>query len=238
MEYNKKMEVFSNLVKQETMFPLEDKIIPGSLVFESLNPFPGYYSEGPDDTPPLYLYLALDKPYRLEELLRATQQVEPSFEENFDAGKSILMIGGDEFPAIRLRHFSDYNSLLPLQEAFTKHGIGFLKRTKRKGQYTALVRIVKILYIKQVEPHTYIDLKEDFHGYIEIPKCLTWDQFEYVTKLVKYNWFGSKFDAAHGSFYYEGRLHEFVRIYSDQMDTDYLQDIRSLYLEKLTHPFS
>jgi hypothetical protein len=79
-------------------------------------------------------------------------------------------------------------------------------------------------------------MKEDFHGYIEIPRFLNWEQFEKVTRQVKNNWFGSKFDAAVGSFYVEGRLREFVRIYSSKLDTGYLQDIRALYLEKMSHP--
>ncbi len=238
MEYNKKMEVFSNLVKLEKLTILEEKVIPGSLVFESTDPFPGYYSDVPDTTPPVYLYLALDKPYRLEEILRATQQVQPMFEEHFDAGKGIATIVHEEIPVIRLRHFGNYDIVAPLQEAYSQAGIGYLKKTKKQGQYDAIVRIVKFLYLKQVEPHIFIDLKEDFHGYILIPKYLTWKQFEKVTMDVKYNWFGSKFDAAYGSFFYDTRLYEFVRVYSNKLDTDYLQDIRSLYLEKLSHPLS
>ncbi len=236
MEYNKKMEVFSNLVKLEKLFPIEDKIVRGSLVFESLDPFPGYYSDTPDSSPPVYLYLALDKMYRLEEILRSSQLIEPRFEEQFDAGKGILTIGAEEIPVIRLRHFGNYDMVAPLQEAFRDTGIGYLKRAKKQAEYPALLRIVKMMQIKQVEPHIFIDLKEDFHGYIEIPRFLNWEQFLTITQQVKYNWFGSKFDAAYGSFFAEGRLHEFIRIYSSKLDTDYLQDIRTLYLEKLSHP--
>ena len=238
MEYNKKMEVFSNLVKQEKLTILEQKIVPGSLVFESKDPFPGYYSDAPDTTPPIYLYLALDKPYRLEEVLRAIQAIQPQFEEHFDAGKGIATIVHEDFPVIRLRHFGNYDIVEPLQEAFRKAGIRYMKRTKKQGEYDALIRIVKMLYLKQVEPNIFIDLKEDYHGYILIPKFLSWNQFMKITQQVKYNWFGSKFDAAYGSFFYNTRLYEFVRIYSSKLDTDYLQDIRSLYLEKLSHPLS
>jgi hypothetical protein len=237
MEYNKKMEVFSNLVKLEKLTILDDKITPGTLVFESPDPFPGYYSDFPDSKPPVYLYLALDKPYRLEEILRATQKIQPDFEEHFDAGKGIATIVNEEIPVIRLRHFGNYDIVAPLQNAYNEAGIGFLKRTK-KGKYEALVRIVKMLYLKQVEPNIFIDLKEDYHGYILIPSYLKWRQFEKITKQVKYNWFGSKFDAAYGSFYHETRLYEFVRIYSNKLDTDYLQEIRGLYLEKMSHPLS
>lgn len=238
MEYNKKMEVFSNLVKQEKLTILEQKIVPGSLVFESKDPFPGYYSDTPDSTPPIYLYLALDKPYRLEEVMRAIQEIQPQFEEHFDAGKGIATIVNEDYPVIRLRHFGNYDIVEPLQEAFSKAGIGYMKRTKKQGEYDALIRIVKMLYLKQVEPNIFIDLREDYHGYILIPRYLTWKQFMKITQQVKYNWFGSKFDAAYGSFFYDTRLYEFVRIYSSKLDTDYLQDIRSLYLEKLSHPLS
>jgi hypothetical protein len=238
MEYNRKMEVFSNVVKQEVLFPLEEKISSGSLVFESLDPFPGYYHETPDSSPPLYLYLALDRQYRFEEILRAIQEVTPLTSEGFDACKAIITIAGEEIPAIRLRHFGGFDCVAPLQEAFKNHGLGYLRKSKRQGEYPSFVRIVKMLYLKQVEPHVYIDLKEDYHGYIGIPRYLSWELFESVTSRVKYNWMGSKFDTACGSFFSEGRLYEFVRVYSDKLDSGYLQDIRSLYLEELSHPLS
>ena len=43
MANNKKMEVFVNLTKGDTVVAIEEKVLPGSLVFDSLNPFPGYY---------------------------------------------------------------------------------------------------------------------------------------------------------------------------------------------------
>jgi hypothetical protein len=236
MEFNKKLEVFSNLLKQETLFPVEDKVVSGSLVFESLDPFPGYYHDTPDSSPPLYLYLALDKMYRLEEIIRASQLIEPRFEGHFDAGKGILYHAAEEIPVIRLRHFGQYDVVAPLQEAFREAGIGYLRKSRKQGELTALIRIVKMMWIKLVETGVYVDMKEDFHGYIEIPRFLNWEQFEKVTRQVKNNWFGSKFDAAVGSFYVEGRLREFVRIYSSKLDTGYLQDIRALYLEKMSHP--
>lgn len=236
MEFIKKLEVFSNLLKQETLFPVEDKVVSGSLVFESLDPFPGYYHDTPDSSPPLYLYLALDKMYRLEEIIRASQLIEPRFEGHFDAGKGILYHAAEEIPVIRLRHFGQYDVVAPLQEAFREAGIGYLRKSRKQGEFTALIRIVKMMWIKLVETGVYVDMKEDFHGYIEIPRFLNWEQFEKVTRQVKNNWFGSKFDAAVGSFYVEGRLREFVRIYSSKLDTRYLQDIRALYLEKMSHP--
>jgi hypothetical protein len=87
MEQNKELEVFGTLRKIETVFSIEDKIIPGSLVFEALKPFPGYYYDTPQSSKPVYLYFALEEQYPLEEILRASQNVELDFDVPFDAGK-------------------------------------------------------------------------------------------------------------------------------------------------------
>ncbi|HDR52369.1 MAG TPA: hypothetical protein ENN90_12225, partial [Mariniphaga anaerophila] len=80
MEQNKKMEVFSNLTKQITIVSVEEKVLPGSLVFEALNQFPGYYHETPTKPQPIYIYLVLDRQYPLEEVLRATQNIEKEYD--------------------------------------------------------------------------------------------------------------------------------------------------------------
>jgi hypothetical protein len=43
----------------------------------------------------------------------------------------------------------------------------------------------------------------------------------------------SKFDAAKASFYYDGELHEVIRIYSDKIGPEYLIELHKLYLEKM-----
>ncbi len=236
MEDNQTLEVYGTLLKQEKLLPVGDRVVRGSLVFESLNPFPGYYSEEPGSAPPLYLYLALDKDYRLEQILRAAREIGEQTGSAFDAGKGTVIVAGEEIPVLRLRHFGSFDSVASLQEAFTGQGIGALKKQLRNLEYAALVRIVKIMYLIPLDPFLYLDGREEYHGYFEIPGYLTWEQFETVTRRVKYNWFGSKFDAANGSFFHDGKLHDYVRIYSDVVDKSYLHGIRGLYLEKMSHP--
>lgn len=233
MGNNKKIEVFSNVIRTEKVEVINTKIVPGSLVFESKNPFPGYYHETPGATNEAYLFIALDKHHSLEKILRATQKIELGFEGKFDAGKGFLSLIDERFYVLRLRHFDDYNLVEKIQEAYASVGIGLLTNSKKQGIFDAKVRIVKFLNLEEVGEGIYVDSKEDFFGYIVIPRFLGWQEFFNVTKQVKYNWAGSEFDAASGSFFYNGKLHEFVRIYSHKLSKEYLTDIRTLYLEKI-----
>lgn len=232
MVNNKQIEVFSNLTKLEKVEIIKKKIVPGSLVFESKNPFPGYYHETPGPPDELYMYIALSGDHSLEKILRATQKIESGFEGKFDAGKGFLTIVNDMFYVLRLRHFGDYDMVVKIQKAFAGVGIDLLTNSKKQGIHEAQIRIVKFLMLEELGPGVFVDMKEHYHGYIVIPRFLEWNEFFDVTMRVRYNWTGSEFDAACGSFYYQGKLHEFVRIYSQKLSKEYLTDIRELYLKK------
>lgn len=233
MEQNKKMEVFSNLTKKVTIVSVEEKVIPGSLVFEALNQFPGYYHETPTKPEPIYIYLVLDRQYPLEEVLRATQNIEKEYNWNFDSGKGYMLLGSQLLNVIRLRHLSEIDLVEKIQEAYQKQGIRFLMNKKITGKLEAEVKIVKFLNLEKLDEGVYIEWQDKNFGYIEIPKFLHYDAFVKVTMDVKYNWEEHEFDAASGSFYKDGRLVEFVRILSNKIDADYLIRLRNLFLEKI-----
>lgn len=233
MEQNKTMEVFSNLTKQVTVVSVEEKVLPGSLVFEALNQFPGYYHETPTKPAPIYLYLVLDKQYPLEEVLRATQNIEKEYDWNFDSGKGYMHIGSHFLNVIRLRHLSEIDLVEKIQEAYQNQGIHFLMNKKLKGKLEAEVKIVKFLKLKSLGEKIYMEEDDENFGYIEIPKYLKPAAFIKVTMDVKYNWDGHEFDAASGSFFKDGKLVEFVRILSNKIDNEYLTKIRNLYFEKI-----
>ncbi|MBN1821566.1 MAG: hypothetical protein JW833_12680 [Prolixibacteraceae bacterium] len=229
----KKIEVFSNLVKIEKVEVIKKKIVAGSLVFESKNPFPGYYHETPGSAKEAYMYIALAKHHTLEEILRATQKIELDFKGSFDAGKGFLTIVNELYYVLRLRHFGDYDMIVKIQEAYANVGIDLLTNSKKQGIYDANIRIVKFLSLEDAGDGVYLDLKDEHIGFITIPKYLSWDEFYNVTMQVRYNWSGSEFDAAYGSFQHNGKLHEMIRIYSHKMSPEYLKEIRKVYLEKI-----
>lgn len=230
---NKKMEVFLNLTKKDTVVALDDKIIPGSLVFESLNPFPGYYHEFPTNADSMYIYLVLGNQYPLEEILRATQVIEKEYDWNFDAGKAYISIGSTNLDAIRVRHLPSLDLVVKIQEAYAKQGIKFLMNKKLKGKLEAQVKIVKFLFIEELTEGVSLNADDNTFAYIEIPKYLSPEAFTKVSMDVKYNWEGHEFDAASAAFYKDGRLYEAVRIRSDKMDVDYLNSIKKLYADKI-----
>lgn len=234
MESKIDTEVFGTITKKESVFTINEKIKPGSLVFEALKPFPGYYHEMPfNNTKPLYMYLALQEHYPLEEIIRATEKVEKAFDETFDAGKGFLRIYNQLYYVLRVRHLNNYDQLGRLQEIYEQNGLKFIEKQKKAYEDEAQIKVVKFLNMHAIDDGIYIDNREEYHAYMEIPKHYNWDEFNELTNRVKYNWEESKFDAAAGSFYNQGKMHEVVRIYSSRIDLDYLQKLRKLYLEKM-----
>jgi len=227
------MEVFVNLTKNDTVLALDEKILPGSLVFDSLNPFPGYYHELPTDADSIYLYLILDKQYPLEEILRATQNIEKQYDWNFDAGKAYITIGTTSLDAIRLRHLPTIDLVEKIQEAYVKQGVNFLMNKRLKGKLETRSKIVKFLNLEELAPGIFMNAEDKTFAYIVISRYLDADDFIKVSMDVKYNWDGHEFDAASGSFYKEGKLYEVVRIRSDKMDAEYLKAVQKLYEAKM-----
>ena len=151
MEQNKRFEVFGTLTKTEAIFTIDQKILPGTLVFEALKPFPGYYSDSPTGAKPVYLYLVLEEQYTLEEILRATQKIQLEFDIHFDAGKGFLSVFDTKYDVLRIRHLEDYNLLEKLQRLFVENGIQFLHKSKKLKDELVKIRIISIICFQFVE---------------------------------------------------------------------------------------
>lgn len=233
MEQNKLFEVFGTLTKTEQVFTIEQKIIPGTLVFEALKPFPDYFYDAPMTAKPMYLYLAFEEQYPLEDILRASQKIQHDFDVTFDAGKGFLEVYTEKYNVLRIRHLKNYDLLEKLQRSFEDKGFKFLRKSKKYKDEPVKIRIIKFFTLEEIAEDIFLDKREENHAYIKIPYHLHWEEFEEMNNKVKNNWFESKYDAAKGAFYYNGALHEVVRIYSDAIGKDYLQELRKLYLDKM-----
>ena len=227
------MKVYGNLNKRETLVSIDDRIVPGTLVFESVQPFPGYYHEFPHETKPLYLYLVLKEDYTLVEIERAKQHIAAKTNQQLEVAKGFIELHDLNYPVVRLRHITGYEQIQKVEEALASEGIHLAKGRRKHHLDPWFIRLHKFFNLRKESEGIYIDTGEDFHAYIRIPRCLTWEQFEDVTNKVKYNWELSQFDAAYCSIFINGELQEFVRIYCEKMTPNYLKQLRELFLKKI-----
>jgi hypothetical protein len=229
----KEREVFGMLEKSETLFSIEDKIIKGTKVFESLNPFPGYYSEFPYDVKPVYLYVGMKEDYSMFDISRAHKKIENENKLKFEVAKATIKMHDRFCHVLRLRHLDRYDQVKTIQEGFKKEGLKPLSFSGKRENEEAHITLTKLFCIEKITDNIYMDCSEDYHAYLIIPRKLSWKEFEEVSKQVKYNWDESKFDVAIGSLFIGRELVEMVRIYSKKLTKGYLKDLRHLFLSKL-----
>lgn len=234
MGKKRKDEVYGTLGKCESLFVIHGKSLAGSLVFESLAPFPGYYNQQDDDLKPVYLYVALDKEYSVFDIERAKLAVKKTYDWRFEAAKAKIDIYDKHFDVVRLRHLDSFDQLIPIQKEFVKAGIGLKMNSgvniKNEIGY---IQLLKLFYIQKLASGIYLDITEDYHAYLILPAKLSQDDFDRTTLNVKYNWESTGFDAAAGCFFIRGKLKEMVRIYSKDLSIEYLSELRNLYLLKM-----
>ena len=234
MGKNRKDEVYGNLGKLESLFVVRGKSLPGSLVFETLNPFPGYYDHQENDTKPVYLYIALDHEYSVFEIERAALAVKNSLNWPFEAAKGKIELFGKHYDVVRLRHLDRFDQLIPIQNELVKSGIALkMLSLPNLKDPQGFIQLLKLFYIQKLTKGIFMDTSEDFHAYLVLPRKLSWEEFEETTLKVRYNWESTDFDAAIGCFFIRGKLKEMVRIYSKNMSKENLKELRELYLAKM-----
>ncbi len=234
MGKKRKDEVYGNLGKRESLFVIHGKSLAGSLVFESLAPFPGYYDQQESDSKPVYLYVALDREYSVFDIERAKLAVKKTYDWRFEAAKGKIDIYDKHFDVVRLRHLDSFDQLIPIQKEFIKAGIGLkMNAGVNIKNEVGYIQLMKLFYIQKLAKGIYLDITEDYHAYLILPFKLSQEAFDKTTLKVKYNWESTGFDAAAGCFFIRGKLKEMVRIYSKDLTIEYLSELRKLYLLKM-----
>ncbi|MDP4185220.1 MAG: hypothetical protein Q8862_08675 [Bacteroidota bacterium] len=226
-------EVFGTLAKEETLFTLTDNKLPDSLVFEAIEPFPGFYEDEKGDTMPVYIYLVLNGNYGWDEIIRATQKIRHKYQLIFEAAKAYVTMPQKWYNTVRIRHIKHYDEIPDIQQAFEEEGIMMLYENPISEKEISVIKLIKFFLIEEVINGVYFDDSEPFHGYFEIPGKLDWKEFCEITKNVKYNWELGKFDAALGSIYKGSTLRDVIRIYSTKINLDYLIKCRDSYLDRI-----
>lgn len=228
-------EYIGTLTKEETLFCIEsDLIIRDSCVLESKNPFLGYFNDAPQVEKPRYLYLMLEYPLNFIEATRIIHQVRKKSNYVIDAVLAEIAIPGREkMPALRLRDLPQYGQLSIVQQEFKAAGITFKKHQKGVAFENALITLVKFFYLHKLETGFYFDARQAHHGYFSIPEEIKWEDFKKLTQEAKYDTQLLSFDAARATIYADNELKELVRIYRNNIDLNFLKEIKERYFQLL-----
>jgi hypothetical protein len=226
------IDTLGNIIKEELLISLEDKIIPNTLVLENRDSFPGYYHLIPDQAPPHSIFIITRIHYSREEITRIAQTIRHQLTHSLDASSGIINVKHEEYFCIRLLSLEAYSHILEIQKAFSDNGI--LLKKFEKIHSTGLIKVKKFFTFKVLEPNFYLDNKQDFTGFFRIPEQLSWNLFEEITKKVKNNWVGNDFDAALASAYINHEIHDLVRIYSRELNLEMMKIISDQYNYQLS----
>lgn len=227
---------YGSLIKEEAFELIEGAILPNTFVLESKNPFPGfyeYYDNLQKDITPHYIYLVTDRKYSLEQFTRTTQQIMAETNKKYHAALGTITIFNTVYHVIRVRHIEQYSDIKELQAYYVSLGINFKDKPSKFDNEIGLTRLNKFFSLDQIEDNYYLDSVEANHGYFKIPKFLTWEEFETLTKQVKYNMDLLHFDASIGFIYDHFKAVDMIRVYAENLSLDMMKQIRSKYLERI-----
>jgi len=203
-----------------------------TLVLETSNAFPGYHGYNlPEENMPGSLFFITKVHHSDEEIVRTIGSIKNDECPAFDATPCTVTYRNQDVYGIRFKNLK-YDDIKTVVKLFNEHDI-FFKERKLVAPYDSIIRIRKFFEIDSVEEGIYIDKNSENHYYVEIPKALSWDEFEKITYGIKHNIEDSNFDAALVFIYSKHGIIDMVRIYYADNNLDKLKIIKRKYLDKI-----
>jgi hypothetical protein len=235
MKQKNVQEYVGSLTKEESLQCIEnDLLIKDSCVLESVNPFFGYYADGPKVQKPNYLYLMLGEPVDFMELQRIILQVNKQSKLTVDAvWATITVPDHPEMPALRIRDLQQYGQISILQQQYRDAGLPLQKHNKGALLDNAIIKLKKFFFLEELEDGLFFDARQAHHGYFVIPEHIDWNHFKKLTAEAKYEVELLNFDAATASIFSNNQIIELVRIYREDITVDKLKAIRDRYYHLL-----
>lgn len=210
--------------KKEFLVPIKTNILKNTIVSEASNPYAEYYGQLPRKAEPNSIFLHTNKFYFLEEILSYSQGLEKCLRDTLNIASAYIEINKKQYPAIRIKQFTDYSQIEKLQTCLAKQGVEFSEKFQFNGEVD--VRINKIFHLEEIGNTLFIDLTEDHKGYITHETPLTSEEFEEKITAVKNNHACKLFDAVRGELLINGKVVELVRVYSEALDLKLLECIK------------
>jgi hypothetical protein len=227
----KTFEALGSIIKEENLISITDKALQNTLVLDLQDPFPGYHHDLPTESIPKSLFLVTNQLYNREQVTRARKNILLYSDFDFNAASSEIFIHNDVLFGIRIKALNSYDQIDQLQKDFINEGFSFRKFENINTK--AIIKVKKTFLLEELESDIFADQLENYQGYFQIPKTLSWKLFEKITHSVRNNWEGKHFDAALGFFYKNFDIYEVVRIFHQREDQSILKELQTLYLKEM-----
>jgi hypothetical protein len=223
------IECFGTILKDDEVQPLDNVIIDDTLVFETVKPFAGYYSQMPEFTAPQTIFLAVIADYSAHKIYHLSQSIQETLGITFLAAKAQLSVNNQRFDCIRIYALDDYAHISRIQEGYQSGGVVMHEKLNYTGG-PASISVEKVFILEEFKDGMYLNKSTSPKGYFELPKSLSKPQFAELLNLAKSNWTGACFDAAQGTLYRRKGIVDIVRIYTPDITKELLETIASLFI--------
>ncbi len=230
------IETIGYLQKEVALTTVAYNILPKTFVLEALQPFPGYFGKNlPDPTHPRSLFLVLKHKYGFEDLAHIIKDIKSEFPENYNATVAEIFLKSSTLPCIRIKYLQSFEFIPKLQELLLEHGVAFHANCHLETK--ALIKVDKTFYLREEHEGLYRDMNEGSKCYFDLPRQISWKQFETITHDVKNNLENNLFDAALGLFYRKTGVVDMVRIYDKEKTPDRIKHLRQMYWRRVERLF-
>jgi len=233
MKTKENIDVCGAIIKVESLVTLTTNIADHTVVAEANKPYSNYYGTAPFNMPvkPNSLFLFTVPYYSLEEVLRFAQLIDLCCTQNLNIAVSVLDLGSEHYPAIRIKNFPDYAMLSKLQECFREQGVQFAEKVHVRN--SAVIRTNKCFSFDAIAENIYLDHEQKKTGYVALSKLMNYENFKAVLANIRNNTDCPLFDAARGAIIREGKVIDIVRIFSENIGIELLECIQKKFEENL-----
>mgnify|MGYP000909551443 CR=1 FL=1 len=224
-----RLEISGYILKEELLKTVESSILASTQVLETVNPFNGYYSANPGEYVPRTVFLITQKEYKRDVIARMNQNIKNYLEIDFDADRAEVTLYNEPQHCIRIYDIQDYSKIELIQKAYQSEGIKF-KTSTNKYEGISQIKIWKEFLLQDNGNGIYINLSKSKMFYFKLPKHMSCVHFQTLVSKVKNNWTGNDFDAALGFFYRKNGAQDVVRIFSNHITPEMIEELPQKFL--------
>ncbi|HCE57092.1 MAG TPA: hypothetical protein DER09_04635 [Prolixibacteraceae bacterium] len=229
MKTEQLIHVCGSIVKEESIVPVTAHIAEHTVVAEANKPYSDYYGIAPFNMPtkPNSLFLFTAQYYMLEEALRFARLIDMSCMQSLNIAVSVLNFGTEHYPAIRIKHFPDYQKIDKLQQCFMEQGVEFARKVHLHEK--AVIKTSKCFMLERIGDNLYLDHGQTKTGYVALPRLINNDDYNEVLANIRNNSHSPLFDAVRGAIILDGIVNDIVRIYTEHITPDLLRMVQKQF---------